>query len=730
MDAVKSDTEELRKYRNSSDEAAFERLVVQYLPLVFGTALRLVNGDAHMAQDIAQLVFLNLARKAGDMPKDVLLAGWLHRDTRYTALEMLRKERRRRAREESAEVFRVMDHEQNSAGWPEVAPVLDDALNSLPHSDRDALLLRFLQNLSVREVGARLGIGESGASRRIQGALENLRRILRRKGAAVSASGLATLLSTRSVEALPASVLPSVLEALRPAFLGAGAAAPASGLFLLMTTKLNLVLAGIALGALLIGGLAWKISDHPEEEGSRSLEQSESAAEPSRPPERLASMQQSAAVAATSEPGQDPRLARLRAVLFAAGRTGNSANPELKEALDELWPNRKPAIPLLIEALRNGSGEVRRRALAGLQILNGDAQSAVPELIEHLRQTTDQTEAILAASALESMGHNPDIIPALAEAMRENPAARMHIANAISSLVAPGSPEAARAADFFRPLINDPDAALGAAAAGILAALKDTSDSRLVLGAALEGLRSTNDDDQVIAFTTLSNLGAYSTNALPQLRAYLLGTHRPDLKLGVVKLLNELDPAFSKERSSPEFQKQQEEQAALLGRRIQEGSATAGELVQALADVPEAIPAAAKALAAIGFERLSLNDPHNYKHAILALSTLARTASTSEARWASARAYSGLQPMRPRLVYSAEELHQAFQALQAGIERLPETKRPQAQGLLNWTMDLQARTGHPGEFSSDIMLTLAKGLEKSLGTIFMAEMRRVDPNFR
>ena len=60
-------------------ESAFGELVARHIDFVYSTALRVVNGGSHLAQDVAQTVFIDLARKAGSLPGDVGLAGWLHR---------------------------------------------------------------------------------------------------------------------------------------------------------------------------------------------------------------------------------------------------------------------------------------------------------------------------------------------------------------------------------------------------------------------------------------------------------------------------------------------------------------------------------------------------------------------------------------------------------------------------------------------------------------------------
>ena len=54
----------LRRFADENSEAAFRELVERRIDFVYATALRQVGGDAHLAQEVAQSVFLDLARKA------------------------------------------------------------------------------------------------------------------------------------------------------------------------------------------------------------------------------------------------------------------------------------------------------------------------------------------------------------------------------------------------------------------------------------------------------------------------------------------------------------------------------------------------------------------------------------------------------------------------------------------------------------------------------------------
>jgi RNA polymerase sigma factor (sigma-70 family) len=239
----------LAEYTRTGSEAAFQDVVRRYLDLVYSTAHRLVNGDAHLAQDIAQIVFSDLARMARSLKKETMLGGWLHRHTCFVASKIMRGERRRLAREQAAvEMNSLEDHSQ--ANLTRVAPVLDDAINRLGSEDRQAILLRFFEQKDFRSVGEALGSSEEGARKRVDRALAKLESLLKKQGVTLSATALGVALATQAVTAAPAGLAATISgAALASAAAGGGTALTL--LKIMSMTKMQIgILSAIALVAI------------------------------------------------------------------------------------------------------------------------------------------------------------------------------------------------------------------------------------------------------------------------------------------------------------------------------------------------------------------------------------------------------------------------------------------------------------------------------------------------
>jgi RNA polymerase sigma factor (sigma-70 family) len=251
----------LQCYAETGSEEAFGQLVSRHVDLVYSVALRLVGGDAHMASDVVQTVFIDLSTKAKALPRGVVLAGWLCRHAFFVASSLVRTERRRRMREREAAQMNA-SNDVSEPDWEKLNAVLDVALQGLGSIDRDAIVLRYFENRDLKVVGAALGMNEDTAQKRISRALEKLRVAISKRGVALTVAGLGTALASNSVVAAPVGMAASVTTF---TFGGAGAGSPPTIGWIKLLAGLKAKSVIFPAAAVVLGGVsvAWLLLQEP-----------------------------------------------------------------------------------------------------------------------------------------------------------------------------------------------------------------------------------------------------------------------------------------------------------------------------------------------------------------------------------------------------------------------------------------------------------------------------------
>jgi RNA polymerase sigma factor (sigma-70 family) len=249
-----TDPQLLSDYADRRSEAAFAELVRRHVDLVYSAALRMVR-DAHLAEDVTQGVFVALAQNARQLVDRPVLSGWLHRTTQNLAANAVRSDVRRRAREQEAAAMNELLAAEPDTVWERIAPHLDAALGELSEPDRDALLLRYFERKSAREMAQALGLSEDAAQKRVSRAVERLREFFAKRGVTIGASGLVVVISANAVQAAPIGLVATISTAVALAGTTLAATTTATAIKTIAMTTLQKTIIGAALAAVVGTGI-------------------------------------------------------------------------------------------------------------------------------------------------------------------------------------------------------------------------------------------------------------------------------------------------------------------------------------------------------------------------------------------------------------------------------------------------------------------------------------------
>jgi len=174
----------------AGDTKAFEALMRTYNRTLFRTARAILRDDA-AAEDALQEAYLRIYGSIGSFRGDSKLSTWLVRIVANEALVRRRKDQRRAeilpihgGDEEEHGVEQGIDEQdgpQRQAERSEIRQLLEAKIDALPDAFRAVFVLRALEELSVDETAAALGIPEATVRTRFFRARSQLRESLSRE---------------------------------------------------------------------------------------------------------------------------------------------------------------------------------------------------------------------------------------------------------------------------------------------------------------------------------------------------------------------------------------------------------------------------------------------------------------------------------------------------------------------------------------------------------------------
>ena len=199
----------LREYVDRNSDSAFAEIVQRRINLVYSAALR-STGNSEDAKDVTQAVFIILAKKAAGLHPKTILTGWLYETTRFIAMNSLTRKNRQRAREQEAYMQSTLNESEATNLWPQLAPLLENAMSRLSEKDRMLVFLRFFENRNMAETAALLGINEAAARKRAERSIEKLRVLFSKHGVSSTTALIAGAISANSVQIAPVGLATAV----------------------------------------------------------------------------------------------------------------------------------------------------------------------------------------------------------------------------------------------------------------------------------------------------------------------------------------------------------------------------------------------------------------------------------------------------------------------------------------------------------------------------------------
>jgi RNA polymerase sigma factor (sigma-70 family) len=256
-----TDGQLLDRFVSRRDGEAFAALMARHGAMVLGVCRRAL-GHEQEAEDAFQATFLILARKAGSIRRQELLASWLCRVAYHVAVTARARAARRRTLERQVATMATAASTSDAAGR-ELRLLLDEELNHLPRKYHAPLVLCYLEGMTHEEAARELRWPTGTVKGRLARAREMLRQRLVRRGLALSAGLVGTLLAEEAAaRAVPAALAGATLQAALVTAAGHAAAGLVSAEVVALVegvsqamflTRLKIV-AAVVLAVLLVAG--------------------------------------------------------------------------------------------------------------------------------------------------------------------------------------------------------------------------------------------------------------------------------------------------------------------------------------------------------------------------------------------------------------------------------------------------------------------------------------------
>ncbi len=271
-----------------------------------------------------------------------------------------------------------MNEASTESVWGDIEPELDAAMESLDETDRDAVVLGYFQNKSLREVGAALGTSDDAAQKRLSCAIEKLRNYFARQGRPVAAASLTAAIVAGAILPAPGTLAAALSATALSATSLSNTFTTATATSSFITAMTSLVKPAISAVAGL-AATAGLIIQHQQLTTQRAqnveLQARVASLEAADPPTAMGRPSESGGLAVAEK----AELIRLRGEVVRLRLESARARPVRDQGAHAFADTKKPASSAIEPEVLRYRIDLLKNVSIALRILNSDAEQT-PEL--------------------------------------------------------------------------------------------------------------------------------------------------------------------------------------------------------------------------------------------------------------------------------------------------------------------------------------------------------------
>jgi ankyrin repeat protein/DNA-directed RNA polymerase specialized sigma24 family protein len=198
-------------FAESGSQEVFAHLVGRHVHLVYSACLRQLKNPV-LADQATGAVFVLLSRDAKKLKGTLSLVPWLFDTARRVCRGVAKLVKADDGAPAGGAIY------AGPTDWAKLGPQIDEAIETIPDGAREAVLLKYVANLSVRDVAEAMDMDDRAAGQRISAGVARLRRYFEARNSFLPPDALVAAIQAHMIQGAPASVsYNATLAALSPA---------------------------------------------------------------------------------------------------------------------------------------------------------------------------------------------------------------------------------------------------------------------------------------------------------------------------------------------------------------------------------------------------------------------------------------------------------------------------------------------------------------------------------